>query len=88
MMRFALSNRANFMFKMLSIPPCQELQLVINVVYEPSIGRDTHRELYSQCRVSRNIFIQSRVSRNIFIESRVSRKIFIQSRVGKKIYSQ
>ena len=42
------------MFAMLSIPPCQELQLVINVVYEPSIGRDTHRELYSQCRVSRN----------------------------------
>ena len=61
------------MFTMLSIPPCQELQLVINVVYEPSIGRDTHRELYSQCRVSRNIVIQIRVARKIFSQCRISR---------------
>ena len=40
-----------FVHILCSIPPCPELQLVIDVVYEPSIGRDTHRELYSQCRV-------------------------------------
>ena len=31
--------------------PCPEVSLVVDVVYEPSIGRDTHRDLYSQCRV-------------------------------------